>query len=493
MQAALTERQQPITVAELSAMLKNYLEGSFANLLVIGEISDFKCYVSGHWYFTLKDETSAAHCVIYKYANARVSFTPRNGMRVVVGAKLSYYGARGDTQLIVSWMQLDGEGQLIEQMRMLEKKLSREGVFANEREIPPFPIDIAVVTSKSGAVFSDFVRNVGKVTTVPLITLYPSLVQGRDAPRSVSEALRKAYANPRHQVIVVARGGGSAEDLFCFNDELLVRTVAASPVPVISAVGHETDHTLCDEAADVRVATPTEAASAVVWYYGWLRGQLGKQESELVSLVGAKIAHLRSCADSLAAMLDRYSPIAALNEKQSALDLVSERLVRAMSAKVQTQAHRLDVASSQFERLSPAEKLREKVRAVDLARANLAHAMSQVLASRRLGVSSAEARFATLKERLTSGRRADVAAAFSLLVSSMKDSVASCYRNLDEAVSRVNALNPLSGGKFGKTITSKAGKDVRSADELAKGDIIKTIFADGYALSVVEKIVNKSD
>ncbi len=254
-----------IGVGDLNRTIADVLDKYIGDVWVRGEISNFKAYDSGHWYFSLKDAEGQIRCVMFRGRNAQVGFLPKEGDLVEVAANVGIYVPRGDIQLNVGMMRRAGQGGLYEAFLKLKEKLNAEGLFdeTNKRLIPKHPKAIAVVTSAQAAALKDVLTTLARRAPHIPVTIYPTLVQGVDAPPAIKAALRAAYEDASQgniEVILLVRGGGSIEDLWAFNDESLARMITESPVPIISGVGHETDFTIADFVADLRAPTPTGAA-----------------------------------------------------------------------------------------------------------------------------------------------------------------------------------------------------------------------------------------
>ncbi len=260
-------RKDALTVTELNTLVHDVLESNdiFSHIAVRGEISNFVHHRSGHLYFSLKDEGGLVRAVMFRSAASRLAFVPQNGMKVIVFASLTTYIRDGQYQLTVSSMEPDGVGALYIAFEERKRRLAAEGLFdpARKRPLPKIPSTVGVITSPTGAAVHDIIRILGRRFPFAEVLLFPAQVQGSGAAQTLISGLAYFAAHPV-DVIILGRGGGSAEDLWEFNDEALVRAVAASPIPVISAVGHESDFTLCDFAADVRAATPSAAAEIAV-------------------------------------------------------------------------------------------------------------------------------------------------------------------------------------------------------------------------------------
>ena len=257
--------RQIIGVGDLNRTIAGVLEAHVGNVWVRGEISNFKAYDSGHWYFSLKDAEGQIRCVMFRGRNGQVGFVPKDGDLIEVAANLGVYVPRGDLQLNVGMMRRAGQGGLYEAFIKLKEKLASEGLFdeSKKRPLPKHPKAIGVITSAQAAALKDVISTLERRAPHIPIIVYPSLVQGVDAPVALIAALNRAYADAKQgdiEVILLVRGGGSIEDLWCFNDEQLARVIADSPVPIVSGVGHETDFTIADFVADLRAPTPTGAA-----------------------------------------------------------------------------------------------------------------------------------------------------------------------------------------------------------------------------------------
>ena len=258
---------QPIiyTVSRLNTVVRLLLEQEMGLVWLTAEISNLVQHSSGHWYFTLKDSQAQVKAAMFKGQNRRVSFRPQNGQQILVQGQLSLYEARGDYQLIVEKMQPAGDGLLQMKLEALKAQLTAEGLFApsRKRPLPPQPKQIGIITSPTGAAVHDMLTILARRDPSLPVILYPSAVQGESAVPALLTALETAWRRDECDLLIIGRGGGSLEDLWCFNDERVVRAIASSPIPIVSAVGHETDVTLADFAADLRAPTPSAAAELV--------------------------------------------------------------------------------------------------------------------------------------------------------------------------------------------------------------------------------------
>lgn len=351
-------KPKPLSVSSLTAQLKSLVEGNFKKIYVEAEISGWKRYPSGHCYFTLKDDGAMIQSVMFSSAfeRCRAMDGLKDGAKVIVYGNVSVYAPRGNYQLVVLAAKLAGEGDLMQRYLELKAKLEAEGLFDTRRKRPlPFmPRRIAIVTSEAGAVIHDMCTVLTRRFPALEIRLRPALVQGSEAPASVVSAVNyfNSLQDWRADLLIVARGGGSFEDLFCFNDETLVRAVASSKIPTISAVGHETDFTLCDFAADCRAGTPSIAAEIAVPLLRDIRDRLEKARERISSALRAKGEFFAQRVDRLG--VDLASALRkALSRAERRLLLLSPRLRPALDRRMQRVEARLDKAEAKLVAYSP--------------------------------------------------------------------------------------------------------------------------------------------
>ncbi len=277
------DKNRVLSVRELNLAAKQLIEGGLPLLWVRGEVSNFVSAASGHWYFSLKDEQAQVRCVMFRHKSQYLDFKPANGMQVEVLALATLYEARGDFQLTLEKMRPAGLGALYEAFERLKAKLEGEGLFdaGRKRDLPLLPKQIGIVTSPQAAALRDVLRTLAnRMPNVPVV-LYPTPVQGEGAAQKIAQAIKVASQRAECDVLIVCRGGGSIEDLWAFNEEVVARAIAASHIPVVSGVGHETDFTIADFVADLRAATPTAAAQAVVPDRQELRQRLAQLRQHL--------------------------------------------------------------------------------------------------------------------------------------------------------------------------------------------------------------------
>jgi exodeoxyribonuclease VII large subunit len=345
-----------LTVSQLTAQIKGTVEESFASVWVAGEISNFSQPQSGHAYFTLKDDGAQLRAVLWKTAAARLKLRLHDGLDVVCHGRLDVYPPRGSYQLVVDQLQPKGMGALELALRQLREKLAKEGLFdrARKRPLPRFPRRIGVVTSPTSAAVRDFLqvltRRWGGVETF----IFPARVQGDCAAEEIVAAIRMANrAAPPLDVLVLARGGGSLEDLWCFNEEPVVRAIAASDVPTVSAIGHEIDVTLADLAADVRALTPSEAAERVVPASEDVADLVRGLGMRLRMALAGRFAYARQRLDGLATRPALARPLDGVMQRARRIDEISLRLHAAARAAVRDRRARIAGAAGKLDALSP--------------------------------------------------------------------------------------------------------------------------------------------
>jgi exodeoxyribonuclease VII large subunit len=345
-----------LSVSELTLAIKSELERNFTSVWVSGELSDVVRPHSGHIYLTLKDAGAQIKGILWKTAAARVKFDLEDGLEVVCRGDIDVYPPRGNYQLIIRQIEPLGLGALQLAFKKLYEKLSAEGLFdpRHKQPLPRFPRRIAVVTSPTGAAIRDFLEVLRRRWQGVEVLVIPARVQGEGAAAEIARgiALANRLADPP-DVLVVGRGGGSIEDLWCFNEELVVRAIFASEIPIISAVGHEIDVTLADLVADVRALTPSEAAERVVPSAEEMRGQLANYRERLTASLGARVRHARTRLQNLAERRIFRRPHDALQELSRRVDELESRATRAVWRQLTRSKERTGALAAQLEGLSP--------------------------------------------------------------------------------------------------------------------------------------------
>jgi exodeoxyribonuclease VII large subunit len=299
-----------LSVGDLNRAIAASLEDRFDTVWVSGEISNFKAYDSGHWYFSLKDEEGQIRCVMFRGRNGQVGFMPQSGDLVEVSASLGMYVPRGDIQLTIQTLRRAGMGGLYEAFLKLKAKLAKEGLFDEDRkrDIPTHPRSIGIITSPQAAALKDVLSTLARRAPHIPIVIYPTLVQGPDAPAGIIAALKAAEKEQAVDVILLVRGGGSIEDLWAFNDEQLAYVIASSPIPVMSGVGHETDFTITDFVADLRAPTPTGAAELAAPRRDQMLQELDAIMQALLQRINQRVEREAQTLDQLALRLSHALP-----------------------------------------------------------------------------------------------------------------------------------------------------------------------------------------
>ncbi len=348
---------ETLTVSQLTLRIRKLLEDNpeLQDVWVTGEISNLSRPASGHIYFTLKDKNASLKCVMWKTDVQRTRPTLQEGAAVEVHGRIAVYEPQGQYQLVANLIQAKGEGALFQEFLRLKAMLEAEGLFDTERkrEVPVFPQTIGIVTSATGAALRDMLNTIRRRQPLVRVILAPSPVQGVDAPPALVNAIQSLNLQSP-DVILLARGGGSIEDLWAFNDERVVRAVAASQAPVISGVGHETDFTLCDFAADLRAPTPTAAAElATQTTLDDLRFDLSSYQSRLMDLTSSLLADHRALISSLLSRLRYVSPERRIQSEIQSLDELSRRAASALTHRIQLQSARVDGMWKRLQALNP--------------------------------------------------------------------------------------------------------------------------------------------
>jgi exodeoxyribonuclease VII large subunit len=349
------------SVSDVNRYLKDLLarEPLLSGLSVRGEISNFKQYPSGHCYFTLKDANSALKCVMFRSRAQYLRFLPQNGMQVVAGGTISVYERDGVYQLYVDSLMPEGTGDLALAFEQLKKKLSAEGLFDQSRKqpLPAFPKKIGVVTSSAGAVLRDIYRVSKRRWPSVQLVLYPVQVQGEGAAEQIARGIDFFAEEYAVDVIIAGRGGGSMEDLWAFNEEPVVRAIAACPVPLISAVGHETDFTLADFAADVRAVTPSQAAELAVPDRAEVKRQVENLTSQLTRQMRREIDLRRQRLDHVLQSRVMRQPQSMLAERRQRLDFLLAGLQNTAKQELQNKSHGLKLLLNRLAAINPAAVL----------------------------------------------------------------------------------------------------------------------------------------
>ncbi len=350
------------SVKDLNNYVSNLMETDpiLSAVTVRGEISGFKKYPSGHWYFTLKDKEAQVNCVAFRGNASQIDFNPENGSAVVIKARATLYGRDGRFQLVVYTMEREGVGDLHAAFEKLKARLSAEGLFdpAHKKPLPFLPNRIGVVSSPKGAVIQDIIHVLSRRFPNFNLLLYPSAVQGESAAKELAAGITWFNQKQNVDVIIVARGGGSMEDLWCFNDEFLARQIFASQIPIISAVGHETDFTICDFVSDMRAPTPSAAAEIVMPVKNELLLQINRLEERLSKNLLHQVTHKRNRLLQLSASQALRSPLRRLEAESQRLDTLTLKLQHGLSKQQDSAKSRLGSLIAGLDALSPLKVLK---------------------------------------------------------------------------------------------------------------------------------------
>lgn len=451
MSASYTPNQRrALSVSELNHQVRHLLEVSFLQVYVEGELSSFSRPSSGHWYFTLKDSKAQVRCAMFRGRNQSIRATPREGDQVLIRAKVSLYEGRGDYQLLVEDIEPAGLGALQRAFDALKQKLEAEGLFdpAHKRAIPALPNHIGVVTSPTGAAIHDILTVLKRRFPSIPVTLFPTAVQGQTAARDIAGAIALANAQSDCDVLIVGRGGGSLEDLWAFNEEVVARAIYDSRIPVISAVGHEVDFTIADFVADLRAPTPSAAAEkASPNRQDWL-DSLSRLEERLYTI---QLRQLKERRDRIQQLRERLrDPRQQLQEKAQRLDDLEMRLQRGMTTLLQQEQRHLAQIDLRLRSQSPARQVRAGDDKVRYLQDHLQRLMQRCL------------------DRTT--------------------------QRLELAAQTLHVVSPLATLGRGYAIVSSGRQQViRSAQEVAPGDRIRTRLGQGALISVVETSLSNAD
>lgn len=436
--------QNIFTVSRLNSEVRLLLENEMGIVWLIGEISNFSAPVSGHWYLTLKDSRAQVKCAMFRGNNRRVNFKPQNGNQVLVKARLSLYEPRGDYQLIIESMQPEGDGRLQQQFEELKMKLAGEGLFAQtaKKPLPEHPKRVGIITSKTGAALFDILDVLKRRDPSLPVVIYPTMVQGEEAAIQIAQAIGCANSRNECDVLIVGRGGGSLEDLWCFNNEIVARTIAASQIPIISAVGHEVDVTIADFVADMRAPTPSAAAELVSRDNSHKTQALTGMIQKLHNGMRHYLAHQNALITRLSHQLDKQHPNYQLQRQSQRLDDLDNRLRQSMVRYIASKQQAISRAEHKIQLSSPSKKLAEQKLHLTNSHQKLLDAMDRKLLTTR--------------------------------------------HQLSLAAEKLETVSPLATLKRGYSITqTQDGQVIDNADKVKTGDQLITRLANGVVHSTV--------
>jgi exodeoxyribonuclease VII, large subunit len=440
---------QPViyTVSRLNTVVRLLLEQEMGLVWLTAEISNLVQHSSGHWYFTLKDQQAQIKAAMFKGQNRRVSFRPQNGQQILVQGQLSLYEARGDYQLIVEKMQPAGDGLLQMKLEALKTKLSAEGVFDPQRKraLPTQPKQVGIITSPTGAAVHDMLTILARRDPALPVILYPSAVQGESAAPALIKALETAWQRNECDVLIIGRGGGSLEDLWCFNDENVVRAIAASPIPIISAVGHETDVTLSDFAADLRAPTPSAAAELVSRDQQQQLHKVAQYQHRLQQAIQLRLQQNHLVWQQKFTRLNIQNPEFQLRQKIQKQDELQSRLERAMVQKMRQSRQQWEREHQRLQHQSPQQRL-------PLLTKQHSHLLQRLLAA--------------IQNKQHNGEQ-----------------------TLSRLSSQLNALSPLQVLARGYSVTTNAnGELIHNSHQVTEGEKLSIRLHEGTLLVTTEKV-----
>ncbi|BBV82744.1 TPA: exodeoxyribonuclease VII large subunit [Enterobacter kobei] len=435
------------TVSRLNQTVRLLLEQEMGQVWISGEISNFTQPSSGHWYFTLKDDTAQVRCAMFRNSNRRVTFRPQHGQQVLVRANITLYEPRGDYQIIVESMQPAGEGLLQQKYEQLKATLSAEGLFDQQLKKPlPSPAHcVGVITSKTGAALHDILHVLKRRDPSLPVIIYPTAVQGDDAPGQIVRAIALANARQECDVLIVGRGGGSLEDLWSFNDERVARAIFASLIPVVSAVGHETDVTIADFVADLRAPTPSAAAEVVSRNQLELLRQIQNGQQRLEMAMDYFLANRTRRFTQLHHRLQQQHPQLRLARQQTVLDRLRQRMNIALDTQLKRAVSRQQRVTQRLNQQNPQPKIYRAQTRIQQLEFRLAETL--------------RARLSTTRERF------------------------------GNAVTHLEAVSPLSTLARGYSVTTATdGKVLKQTKQVKAGDVLTTRLSDGWVESEVKSI-----
>jgi exodeoxyribonuclease VII large subunit len=444
----ISQSQEIFTVSRLNREVRFILEGNFATLWIEGEVSNFSAPQSGHWYFSLKDASAQVRCAMFKLQNRKLGFTPKDGMHIMIKAKVSLYEGRGEFQLIAEYMEEVGEGKLRLAFEALKKRLQEQGLFdtKHKKDFPLLPKTLGVITSPTGAAIRDILSVLKRRFPALPIIIYPTMVQGDLAAPNIVSAVQAANRRKECDVLILARGGGSLEDLWPFNEEIVAQAIFNSQIPIMSGVGHEVDFTIADFVADQRAPTPSAAAELVT-----------PDSTEL-----------------LQAILQNY-----------------QRLLRYMRHCLQQLTQNLNWMDKHLQQQHPKRRLREQAQRLDHLEMALMHLQQTRLSQLQNKFKNMSMKLSGLtpKHQIHQIRNHLILQQHNLQ-SSLKDLLQQRQQTFSNIAATLDALSPLSTLKRGYAIATKDNKVLRKVEETKPGDNISVQLHEGSLSCVVENITS---
>lgn len=399
----LEQSDEIYTVSRLNNEIRLLLEDNFTSVWVEGEISNFAAPHSGHWYFSLKDSTAQVRCAMFRGNQRKLNFVPKDGSHVLVKARVSLYETRGEYQLIVDDMEERGEGKLRRAFEILKKKLESAGLFdeQHKKPIPQFPKRIGVITSATGAAIRDILTVLQRRYPCVPVIIYPTLVQGDLAAANIVQALQTAARRKECDVLIIARGGGSLEDLWPFNEEIVARAIFDCHIPTISGVGHEVDFTIADFVADIRAATPSAAAEIAVPYRVDLLNQLSRLQKQIIRLMQQQLLAYKQQLTWTQKHLQQQHPKRRLLEKMQHLDFCEVSLVKHYQNLLTQLKFKLSDLSANLRHNSPLSRTHQLQHRLGSAQQQLINTMSNQLNQQKISLTQKASTLNTLSPLAT--------------------------------------------------------------------------------------------
>ncbi|MBE2894057.1 exodeoxyribonuclease VII large subunit [Spirabiliibacterium falconis] len=485
------------SVSQLNHRAKQLLESQLGSVWLTGEISNFVQPISGHWYLSLKDENAQVRCAMFRSQNMRVAFRPENGMQVLVRAQVSMYEPRGDYQLLIDAMQMAGDGILQQQFEQLKHKLSAQGLFAqhHKKPLPHFCHKVGIITSKSGAALHDILNILARRSPMTDVVVYPSAVQGQHAAQEIAQNIMLANQRNEVEVLIVGRGGGSLEDLWCFNEEIVAQAIFNSHLPIISAVGHETDVTIADFVADVRAPTPSAAAEIVSQDRHALLTRLAVQLQNLFIAFDRQTERWHQRLNTVTLRLHHQHPNRMLAQQHIQLSHLYQRLQSAVNVRLKDMQQPLSLLCQRLHAQHPKQQLHARQRQFLQLQTQLKSAVMRQFRQATL-------RHDYLCERLAKSplpyhlRQAEhrVQHRKAALMKAMERILQSKQHDFVQKTLLLDNLSPLKVLTRGYSITlNQAGNSIKSAVEVQPGEQITTYLGQGKIVSQVVDIKKKSE
>ncbi len=420
---------------------------AFGVIWVEGEISNLMRSAAGHVYFSLKDESASVRCAMFRMQNQSLDFELRDGMQILARTKVGLYKQRGEFQLIVEYAEESGEGLLRQRFELLKQTLQKEGLFdeLHKKPLPKMPKTIGLVTSPKGAAVQDIIKTIKRRYPIVRVIVYPTLVQGNEATKKIASAIDIANQRDECDVIIIARGGGSPEDLWCFNEELVARSIFHSKIPIISGIGHETDFTITDLVADLRAATPTAAAEIALPTTSEIVDRLNRYIFDITQLIDYKVNHFRHQLKSASLRMQASHPQSKLQFNMQKLDLINEKMQKLPMMQVSDLKNIFKISFSKLLASNPKINIEAERQNLEMKNMALSNAIIGLIESKRN-------RFSVMTAQLEGASPL-------------------------QSLSRGYAL-----------VTNEDGRNIKSVKKIKTGASVKTKLSDGSFVSRVEKI-----